>query len=801
MNSKRNNSQHNTLHREQDKFTDEKKRKYTEITNKITSQIQTALILHKLKTWNNWDPDVAELSFDQNWRITESKGKNAPKKWPVDIQWHIEDVNILNIKKNLYQMIDKSEYIEKDDKTYLKDGINDFIRRHFPRTSLESKERLPHKAFRIHYKKIAKEQVDLDTEWQRLYKDICLTFANLLFEKDNEHLKDWQKKHQEEEKPPVHYNFVNKEWEITQKWLQYIWNVFLTAIKNIPNSWDPKGFHKIFHDWDFNFLRKEDSAGNPVIGTLNHYVRAIMYLMTDWFNAYAEWWENWNRERYIAKKWFLNQLYNASQLKNDYNIHQETSDKWIIHSKLSEAWMGDEDESTKNKNREYSTRLKTKSSKLLKIWWRTNDINDESWVRATYYWDIQDTEWIKEFILYKNKNYFNKICNINWIYIQSITSARKWDFISPEDEDTILKELVDDIWLTYEGNDPQISKRQNLWQKQSKLEYMCSKYKALEHKKPSPGLQQAYNIASGKITRWANGNYTDFKLCVEYFYKANEFNKWIELSENCVEKDGTMKEEISYYDVDNDLNMWNHGILDLEKRIFNQVKNVNVPDLWKSISLHRLRYYTETAIKDISFEIDKRNDKIKMWLLPPPRNDDYKYLHIGDKKVSLEWLIYRNQNNTDRFDTLILMILNYFMTHNKIFYIIPPNKWLWYSDEELKKLKHNFTSDWNFDTANEIEIELERREKLRNKWQIDKDDTGVSEQQLWLITKQQLHDKRAFKSRRFTTSDQLRNSALNPDNTTHCIGFYTTRKTKLYNNFYVVNLWNLWRFLSLENDH
>ncbi|MBQ2599936.1 hypothetical protein II582_00750 [bacterium] len=64
----------------------------------------------------------------------------------------------------MYQMIDKSEYIEKNDKTYLKDGINDFIRRHFPRTSLESKERLPHKAFRIHYKKIAKEQIDLDIE-------------------------------------------------------------------------------------------------------------------------------------------------------------------------------------------------------------------------------------------------------------------------------------------------------------------------------------------------------------------------------------------------------------------------------------------------------------------------------------------------------------------------------------------------------------------------------------------------------------------------------------------------------------
>ena len=102
--------------------------------------------------------------------------------------------------------------------------------------------------------------------------------------------------------------------------------------------------------------------------------------------------------------------------------------------------------------------------------------------------------------------------------------------------------------------------------------------------------------------------------------------------------------------------MWNHGILELEKRIFNRVRTVNVPNLWKSISLHRLRYYTETAIKDISFEIDIYEDKVKRWVLPPPQNDDYKYLCIWDQKVSLEWLINRDKNNTERFDTFIFFL-------------------------------------------------------------------------------------------------------------------------------------------------
>ena len=119
----------NSSNIEEDKFTDEKRLKYSDITDKITSQIQTALILHKLKTWNNWDPDVAELSYDQNWMIKESKAKDAEKKWPIDIQWHNERINIPNIVNNLYQIINDSDIVDERDKKHLKDGINDFIKK------------------------------------------------------------------------------------------------------------------------------------------------------------------------------------------------------------------------------------------------------------------------------------------------------------------------------------------------------------------------------------------------------------------------------------------------------------------------------------------------------------------------------------------------------------------------------------------------------------------------------------------------------------------------------------------------
>ena len=136
------------------KFTKEKQWKYRKIINPITSQIQAALILYKLKTWNNWQSDTAQLSYDEDWKITESKRKDSPKKWAVDILWNIEDINIVKIRDQAYEKIDKSKTIEESDKEQLKIWIRDFILKAFvnSRVDLEGKKHLPHKKFRRYYK-------------------------------------------------------------------------------------------------------------------------------------------------------------------------------------------------------------------------------------------------------------------------------------------------------------------------------------------------------------------------------------------------------------------------------------------------------------------------------------------------------------------------------------------------------------------------------------------------------------------------------------------------------------------------
>ena len=66
-----------------------------------------------------------------------------------------------------------------------------------------------------------------------------------------------------------------------------------------------------------------------------------------------------------------------------------------------------------------------------------------------------------------------------------------------------------------------------------------------------------------------------------------------------------------------------------------------------------MRYFTETTLKDISFDIDVFEDKVKKGLLPTPENDHYAYLVLDWEKISLKGLIYRNRNNSERFDKLI----------------------------------------------------------------------------------------------------------------------------------------------------
>lgn len=711
-----------------EKFTKEKQRKYRKIINPITSQIQAALILYKLKTGNKWQSDTAQLSYDEDWKITESKRKDSPKKWAVDILWNIEEINIINIRDKAYSKIDESKIIEKSDKQHLKDWIKNFIRKNFvtSRVDLENKKHLPHKKFRKYYTSLSKKLVEdwkLSPKQWILYNDICLALANILYDKN--------------------HDYINKQWQITQWWLEYIWRVFLKTIKNIPNSWSSKSFHKIFHDWDFNFLRKENSRWEPIIWTLDHYVKAIMYLMEPHsFNAYEEWWAEWANERYKSRKSFLNNLYTTINLREEHT-KWTLSDKWIIHRELTQQRTSSKNSIEDPQNRDLIARYKTDASKMLKIWWRTKEIKDESWVRATYYWQEKDPEKIKYSIISLCKNYLEKISKINWIYIESIQSDRKWNFIDEKCENEILKELEDYITELQEDN-IEITKRMEKWDKSSKLDSVSQIYRSLNQKSPSQWMKQAYKIASWGVKRWANGKYEDFKLIVKYTIDKNEYNEWSKNDK--IDEDTTLNQEISFYPHNNDLGIWNHNFLDLEKRIFNRVKNMNDPELWKSISLNRLRYFTESAIKDISFDIDIYEDKIKRWVLPQPENDDYKYLVLDGKKLPLDWLVYRTKENTNRFDELIPMILNYFIKKNKIFYI-------------------NKESDWFHG----------------------------------LITASQLHDKNAYKIRRFSTSDTLRNTALDTNNEWYSISFYTEdKKWYWYPNFYVINLWDLGDFISLE---
>jgi len=714
---------------EWESFTREKQWKYRKILNPITSDIRAALIFHKLKNWYNWQFETAQLVYDENRKITEQKQADAPKKWPVDIWWKIEDINIINVRKKAFEKIDNSDEIEEADKKRLKDWINSFIAKEFiqTRTNLESKKHLPNQKVRQYYTKLAKSLV---AKWELseadgvIYKEICLAIANILYEKN--------------------HSYLDKNWEITQKWLEYMWYIFLKTIKNIPNSWSSKSYHKIFHDWDFNFLRKENSEWEPKVWTLDHYVKAIMYLMNAFsFNAYADWWDEWANEWYKSKKSFLNNLYTTIYLK-DENTKKMLSDKWVIHKELTHQRQSCKDSLGDNSTSwDLTWRLKTDASKMLKIWWRTAEIKDESWIRATYYGDMEDKIWIQSSILTLCKNYLEKICNIEWVYIESIQADMKWEFITKEMEAEIIKELWEYI-SEIQSDNINISERTRVWGKKSKLESISGIYRNLTGRKPWEGLQSAYKITSGEVKRWANWKYEDFKLIVKLSVNKDEFNEWSENDE--IEDNVSIFQEISFYPHDNDLWIGNHNFLDLEKRIFNRVKNMNDSELWKSISLNRLRYFTEAAIKDISFDIDIYEDKIRRGILPEPKSYDYKYLQLDGKKIPLDRLIARTENNTDRFDELIPLILNYFLKRNKIFYI-------------------------------------------------NREDDGFH----WLITKQQLHNKRAYKIRRFSTSDTLRNTALDTNNEWYNISFYTDEEKQFwYPNFYSVNLWDLGDFIRLE---
>ena len=150
----------------------------------------------------------------------------------------------------------------------------------------------------------------------------------------------------------------------------------------------------------------------------------------------------------------MNKLYVAALLKEWIQGKKE------IHKQLASIWKASKEGIKDDTNWNLSERFKSDASKMLKKWWRTDEIKDESWIRATYYWEDKDkgNDNIKETIISLLKEYFKRVSKIEWINIDSIQSDKKWGFISSEDEDIILKELweyLSELWY----DDMNISRR------------------------------------------------------------------------------------------------------------------------------------------------------------------------------------------------------------------------------------------------------------------------------------------------------------------------------------------------------
>lgn len=708
-----------------EEFSSKKQRKYRKTVNQVLSSLEDALILFNMKTGGNGDYDLKPLHFDNTWTINSSRGTHEKTKGPVDVLWEIENINVLKIREELFSMIQQDSDISSPDKESFFKSIDDFIFRNFlqRRKTLEDRNKgRIHGIFRDFYTQYTKEKAqDFSKKNQMIYKNIALTLANMLYNKNKAFLN-------------------NKTGEITKDGLSHIALIFYKTIQNIPNSASSKAFHKIFHDGDFNFLRKEDLKGNPVVGTLNQYIRAIMYLMDPHsFNAYAEDAEEGAKEWAKSKKSFLNNLFASSYLSEEVK-QKPQSVKEVFHEDLAEIWK----KSSQNENQDVwvaTDRFKTDASKMLKLWWKSKNISDESGVRSTYYWNLEASEAIQGYIKEVLESYFKAISN-KGIKVVKIQSDRKWNFVNESFESEILQSLSSLINAEQE-EEVEILKRMKPWKPNSKLDKLADKYYELTKKKPSLGIQKAYKLANGEVIRGANGAYQDFKLLVEF--DGAWFGELMD--ENWVKKDVSLSQEISFYPQTNELDMGRHDILDFEKKFFNRVKNMNDSELGKTISLNRLRFFAEATLKNSSSDIERYEDSIQRGLLPYPQNDDYAYLSLEGKRVSLRSLDPRTEENTHRMDELICMMLNYFIKQNKLIYI-------------------------------------------------NKDQSSY----YGLIKPEYLHDEKTYKLRRFTTPDVLKHTALDHKNSSSSICFYTEDSTYTYPNFYHVNLWDLGDFISLENQ-
>lgn len=692
--------------------------------NATISELQNLLILHKMKTGYNGESRTPPLRFNKDWKIVVSKEfDESTAKGAREVQWDIEKFRVNTVKEKLFKLLDDEEEISDEDKIKYKNAIYDFIKNKIvkPRIKLENKAdanwntyKTIFYKFRNHYTEFSKENAP---EWkQKLYLEICLTLADLLYE--------------------TNHNFLNeKTWEINEKGMEHIANMFTKTLNYVDGNNIP--FHKIYHDWDFYFLKLKDFHWNPLIGTLDQYVKALIYLMEEKkFNAYNDEGEKWSKDWYRTRKLFINNLYNIA---NRYMSETEEkkkkvpSEKEAFHEKLANEFMT----TTPIKWTLKTHRFKTEESKTQKHGWRTTEIKDESWLRQTYYWE-RDQEATLQSITDTLKEYFNKLKNIKWKKINSITLVKKWDFISNEWLGQIRWLLANFV----ERND-QIKLREKA-SNRSMLDSVKNKYKELNWKTMPPGLQQALQLSNWEIIRGANGDYKDFKLIIE-FENDEPQSKKTQKNNN----DEKFYQEISFYPETNDLNMWNHRFLELEKRIFERVNYMAWDiDFWASISLNRVRRYTETTIKTIAYDIDKKEEAIEKWIIPKPKDDRYKYLEIDWKRFLLKWLLERTPENTELFDEIIMHIINYFIKKEKLLYI---NKW-----------KQSF---------------------------------------FWLINTEDLHDSTTYKYwRRFTTPDSLKNLATDRKNSDKNIAFYTDQKTALYKNFRIVHLKELGKMIWLQNE-
>lgn len=228
------------------------------------------------------------------------------------------------------------------------------------------------------------------------------------------------------------------------------------------------------------------------------------------------------------------------------------------------------------------------------------DIKDESGLRVTYYGAMDDQVNISEYIRDLTVTYFEKLSARDDVSIKSIKTARKGDFLSKGREEDILH-----YFEGYFDENVEIERRNRGKKNVNHLESVEQKYQDYNQMPMSAPLKQAYNLASERITRGANGTYQDFKLIVEYEIDHPDAQKREE------QKKIRLFQEISFYPVDNDLDMGNHRYLDLEKAFFQRVKNMNDADLGKTISLHRLRSFTERAIKGIARDVKKYEEQVK----------------------------------------------------------------------------------------------------------------------------------------------------------------------------------------------